>query len=451
MRLAINQTTAPVKSSILKLAGGMLFGLFAMSAFNAVDTFFVGRLGATQLAAMSFTFPVVMILNSISFGLGIGISSTVSRALGAGDTEAVKRLTTDGLILSMLIVLILGVLGLFTIRPLFALLGAGGDTLDYIQQYMTVWYLGIPFVIIPMAGNNVIRATGDTIMPSVIMMISVAVNVILDPLFIFGIGSLPGLGITGAAIATVIARFASLVFSLYILIHREKLVSTDKVPFSKVKQSWKSITYVGVPAALMQAINPLSLSILTGLLAGFGDSVVAGFGAAGRVEMIIMNIPMAFGSVMGPFAGQNWGANKVERIKEGAKFSALITLVWGALIFVLSLLFSHQIISLFSKDSDVIRVGSKYLITLSVGYGFLGILQISTQSMNGIGKPMNAGMVTLLKAFGLNIPLALIFSQSFQESGIFFASSISNIIAGVVGYLMLDKLVLSPRKVSLRV
>ena len=195
-----------------------------MSAFNAVDTYFVGRLGAVPLAAMSYTFPVIMILGSISHGLGVGISSVVSRAIGSGDHHRVQRLTTDGLILAFMVVVVASLCGIMTIRPLFSLLGAREQTLKLIYQYMFIWYLGIPFVIVPMAGNNAIRATGDALTPSIVMIVAVVVNLGLDPILIFGLGPFPAMGISGAALATVLARFTTLPISLGILVFREKLI-----------------------------------------------------------------------------------------------------------------------------------------------------------------------------------------------------------------------------------
>lgn len=428
-----NLTEGAIPPLMLKMAGGMLFGLIAMSAFNAVDTYFVGRLGATELAAMSYTFPVVLVLNSIALGLGVGLSSTVSRAIGAGDQHKVKRLTTDGLVLSLLVVLIVGAAGILTIEPLFSLIGAEGRTLSLIKDYMTIWYIGIPFVVIPMAGNNVIRATGDTLIPSLIMIVSVIVNTTLDPLLIFGIGPFPALGIRGAALATVTARFTTLLFSLSILAFREKLLSSEIPKREEILKNWKQIGFIGVPAALVQAIYPLSLGILTGILAVFGDKVVAGFGAAGRLDFLILTIPNSLGTVMAPFAGQNWGAKKIDRIKEGARFSSLVSLLWGGIIFLVFLFSADSIIGLFSADPVVIKAGGTYLKIMGSGYGFFGILRITTQSLNAVNKPLHSATVTLIKAFVINIPLAYLGGRFFNETGVFTSSLIANIAGGIIG------------------
>jgi len=203
----------------------MFIGILAMQIFNLVDTFFVGQLGARQLAAMGFTFPVVLVINSIALGLGIGASSVISRAIGEGNQAKVRRFTTDALSLSVMIVTLFVVTGLFTIEPLFRSLGASGDVLQYIKSYMKIWYLGMPFVVIPMVGNNAIRATGDTKTPSFVMVSAVLINIILDPLLIFGYGPFPRWELAGAALATVISRGITMVLSLWILYHRERMLT----------------------------------------------------------------------------------------------------------------------------------------------------------------------------------------------------------------------------------
>lgn len=430
-------TEGPILKTLLLMAGGMLFGFVAMSAFNAVDTYFVGQLGTTELAAMSFTFPVVMVLNSIALGLGVGLSSTVSRAIGSGDHHKVKRLTTDGLILAFLVVVVASLSGILTINPLFTLLGAKGEILDLIHDYMIVWYIGIPFVVIPMAGNNVIRATGDTMTPSLIMVFSVVINIILDPLLIFGLGPFPALGIAGAAIATVIARFCSFLFSLAILSFREKLISFEFPPWSERAANWKEIAFVGVPAALVQAINPVSLGVITRLLSRFGEKVVAGFGAASRLEMLVLIVPLALGVVMAPFAGQNWGAGKISRIKKGLEYSCIISLIWGALLFLVFLFWAQPIIRLFNPDPEFVEAGSGYLKIIGFSYGFLGIIHLSSQTFNALRKPLHAAGLNLIKAFVLNIPLAFLGAYLWQERGIFLSTFITNIFMGVLGILML--------------
>ena len=216
-----------VGKMLFRMAVPMVFGMLGIVVFNLADTFFVAQLGTPELAALSFTFPVVLVVGSIAMGLGVGVSAVISRAIGKGDHNRVQRLTTDSLVLALLIVVVAVILGIFTINPLFTQLGATPEIIALIRQYMTIWYLGAVFVIVPMVGNNAIRATGDTKTPGMIMVVAAAINIVLDPLLIFGLGPFPMLGLKGAAIATVIARATTLIVALWVLIYRDKMVSFE--------------------------------------------------------------------------------------------------------------------------------------------------------------------------------------------------------------------------------
>ncbi len=289
---------------LFRLTVPMTFGIYSFMAFNFVDAVYIGRLGTLQLAAISFTFPVALVVGSLGQGLGIGASAVISRAIGEGDESNVRRLTTDTLILAFLGALLFTSLGLVTIDPLFRMLGAGDDVLPFIRQYMVLWYIGVPFVIIPMVGNNAIRATGDTRNPAMIMIMSAVANSILDPFFIFGLWIFPEMGITGAALASLIARAASLFIGLWVMGHRERLLTIVRPPLGVVAASWRQILYIGLPAAGTNVLTPLSMGIITGMVAIYGPEAVAALGAGIRVGGLVMGIFMAIGAVLTPSSGR---------------------------------------------------------------------------------------------------------------------------------------------------
>ncbi|MCG6283469.1 MATE family efflux transporter, partial [Vibrio diabolicus] len=194
--------SAPIPTVLRQMTIPMTFGMIAILMFNLVDTFFISLLGTDALAAISYTFPVTFGVNCITMGIGVGLSTSIGRLLGQGDAPNAARFSTHGVLLAVCLVAIASTLGFFTIEPLFLLLGAKAELIPLIEQYMQVWYLTIPLLVIPMAGNSAIRATGDTKTPAKMMMLAGAINGCLDPLLIFGYGPFPELGIQGAAIAS---------------------------------------------------------------------------------------------------------------------------------------------------------------------------------------------------------------------------------------------------------
>jgi putative MATE family efflux protein len=192
-------TTGPVGTHLVKMTVPVFFGVFAMMLQGFVDAFFIGMVGDRELAALSFAFPILMIVTSVAIGLGAGTSSVVARAIGANNPERAARLATDSLLLSFIITAAFCLIGILTIEVLFTALGAPGDMIPLIREYMEVLYVGVPFVVVGMVGMSSMRATGDTRLPSLLMIMASITNILLDPLMIFGFGPIPAMGLKGAA------------------------------------------------------------------------------------------------------------------------------------------------------------------------------------------------------------------------------------------------------------
>jgi len=423
-----------IGKTLFKMTMPMLMGIFGMIFFNLVDTYFVGILGVDELAAISFTFPVIMIIMSIAMGLGIGASSVIAREIGTGNMDQVKQYTTNVLILAFIIVVVLVILGLLTLNPLFRLLGAKQELIPLIRDYMIIWYLGVPFVVIPMVSNHVIRSTGDTKSPGIIMMVAVVVNMIMDPLLIFGIGPFPRLELKGAALATLIARACVMVFAFYILHKREKLISLKLPSLKPMLNSWGKILYVAIPTSLTNLITPITLAIITMIVSHYGKNAVAGFGIASRVEMFSLAILMALSVVIAPFTGQNYGAKKYNRIMKGIKLSTNFSLIYGLVIMVFFLIFAKSIASIFTDNIEVINNAQLVLTILSISWGANGIIKISTSVFNAINKPLLSTMVILFQMVILLIPMAFLGSKLYGFKGIFIACTLAHIIAGISAY-----------------
>jgi putative MATE family efflux protein len=419
----------------------MIFGVIGMQAFNLVDTFFVGKLGVHELAAMSFTFPVVLTVGGIALGLGLGASAVISRAIGEGDRHRVRRLTTDSLTLSVLIVALFVAAGLLSIGPVFRLLGASEDLLPLVRQYMTVWYPGMLFVVVPMVGNNAIRATGDTKTPGVIMLIAAVANGCLDPLFIFGIGPFPRLELAGAALATVIGRSITFTVALWVLGRRDRMLTREWPGFAAVWESWRGILYIGLPSALTNIAVPLGVGFITRIVSGYGAAAVAGFGVASRVETFSFTFVMALRSVVAPFVGQNWGAGEFPRLVRGIRLSHAFAMAWGGLMLVLLGAFARPVASVFNSAPEVVATTALYLWIVPLSYGLRGVHFVATAALSVLRRPIDAAALTVLQFFGLYFPLALIGSHLLGLRGVFGAASIANLIAGTLAYLWLRRII----------
>ena len=423
-------TSGPVGRTLARLTGPMVLGIFSIVAFNLADTYFVSRLGTEELAAMGFTFPVVMLVGSIALGLGIGTASVVSRAIGAGDVRKVRRLTTDCLALSVLVVAVFVVAGLLTITPLFTLLGAGPSVLPLIRDYMTIWYVGMAFVVVPMVGNNAIRASGDTLQPGLIMMASALVNVALDPLLIFGLLGMPRLELRGAALATVIARASSLTLTLAILHFGKRMLDFSLPRLKDVWDSWRRMLFIALPAAGTNVLVPLSTGVLTRLMAQFGEPAVAAFGTGTRVARFALIVVVALSSVIVPFVGQNWAAGRRGRVRLARRLATRFSFAWGAGCLVALVLFAGAIARCFSDDPRVISSLSLYLRIVPIGFGFQGVCHLASGIFNAINRPFSSALLNVFRTFVLCVPLALLGGRLFGLPGIFAGMVVANVIAG---------------------
>jgi putative MATE family efflux protein len=421
-----------ISSVIVRLFLPNIIGMLGMVLYNIVDTFFVGQLGTVELAAISFTFPVVMVLGSISVGLGTATMTLFSRAVGEHDVTKEKELATASLLLSLLVAVIIAITGFLTLEPVFRLLGADDSLMPYIKSYMNIWYFGAVFVVIPMTGDHILRGLGDTMTPSLIMLSAVIVNVILDPLFIFGIGPFPAMGISGAAIATVLARMITLVISLSVLHFRDHLLTFNSLKLQNLKSDWGQILFLGIPNGAIRTINPLGVSVFTYLLSRFGHQVVAGYGVAAKVEGIILAICGSLVVASTVFIGQNLGAGKFDRVKSGIKSIYWISVAWGILSCAILLFTGRYIGSLFNDDPLVQSTVSLYLLIVPVSYSLFTITQVGSSILNVYQKPFKAAGISALQMFVVAAPLGYFLSGRWGESGVFAAISFSYVIAGLV-------------------
>jgi putative MATE family efflux protein len=432
-----NLLTDPIGRSLLRLSWPMLIGMFAMTAFNLADTWFVAQLGTGPLAAMTFTFPVVMVLNGLTLGIGTGTTAIISQRYGSGDHDEVRRLARDGLLLAFTLVALITAVGLVTIRPLFSTLGAEGELLEMVSRYMTVWYIGAGFVVVPMVGNSAIRGTGDTQTPAWIMTTAALTNIALDPIFIFGFGPIPALDLMGAALATVIARAVTMIASLYILIHRDRLVLFMLPRLGGLWSRWKQVLVVGGPAALTAVMGPLTFAVFTRLAASHGTDTVAALGAGIRVDMFALMVPFAVGSGLMVFVGQNWGAAKYERVRRSVLLTLRFVIATGLMIYAGIALGASPITSLFTDDAGVVRLMHVFLTATMVGLAADAVFVLAVSIYNALRRPRRVVLLYVVRLVVIMIPLAILGSTLYGPVGLFYGIGAGRLLTGVGTWLVL--------------
>ncbi len=434
-------TRGPVYRTMLRTALVMLPGTLSMSGYNLADTFFVGRLpGNASLAAMGFSFPVVMLVSCIFFGLSAGIMTPTARALGERRHQKAARLVSSGVLLVVLFSVVLGLLGMTTTGWIFSLFGARGTALSEVQGYMDIWYFGCVTAALSLAGNKLLITVGDSVFASGLMITGMVINIALDPLLIFGWGPVPPMGIRGAALATIGSQACCAAAGLFLLSLRHKLLHFGRIPWRELKSAWQMVFRFAGPAIIGMLLMPIGSTILTRITAEFGNVAVAAVAAAGRLEMVAFVFPMALGVTLMPMVAQNYGARLYSRLRAGRKFSMGFAFFFLTFMAVLYVLFAKDIVVWFSTDPEVCNLMTLCLYIVPWGFWGIEIHRFSGFFYTGCDRPNVSVWLNLLRIVGLTIPFSLVALCFHSIAGLFIARAAADGLSGLVGYLCVRRL-----------
>lgn len=421
-------TDGSVSGHLTRLTGFMLLGFVAVMGANLMESLYIGRVGTLELAALGFTFPLVMTLQGMTMGLGIGASSVVARSIGASDWSSARRVITHSFLLVMLFVMVVALMVLGLLESMFTLLGADQSAKALAVEYMKIWLVGLPFFAIAMVGSSLMRAAGDAIKPSYLMTVSALIQVALGPPLIFGGLGFDALGLTGAALAFVVARFIGfLMYGYYV--YRDQLLIFSLKGFVG---SSRAILHVGLPAIAANLISPISLTVVTRLLAGHGTAVVAGVSVASRIETMLAMVMWALSMSVAPFVGQNWGAKRFARVQTALRVANVFALVWGAAAFLALYFIGPMVIGWVNDDPDVIQAATTYLLIVPLGMGLMGVVANSTSTFNALGQPGPPLTISVMQMLFLSVPLALLGNYLLGYQGIFIGGVVSLVITASI-------------------
>lgn len=433
-----NYLTGTIGTTMLRTALSMLPGTIAVSGYNLADTYFVSSLGTLPLAAMGFTFPVIMILGCIFHGLGVGVMATVAHAVGGAKRAKAAKLVTSGMGLVAVVSAVLGVIGFLTMDWTFRQLGAVGDVCEPIAQYMNIWYLGCVTGAVTMVGNSLLVAVGDSKLAGFFMMLGLILNVILDPLFIFDWGF--GMGIAGAALATILSQLSGAILILCALSKRHNLLNIKKVNKRIMLPAWKQIIRFAVPSMLGMILMPAGNGVITRIVASFGDSAVAAVAAAGRLEAVAFMLPMSLGIGLMPMIAQNYGAKLYSRINGCRHFAMRFAFFYEIFMALVYFIAAPYIVKFFTTDQTVAEIMVTYLRIIPWGFGLIEIHRYSGFFFTGCDYPHGSAWLAALRIVVLLIPLSLLAMALGSLNGMFVARLAADLIAGGIGWILVVRM-----------
>ena len=422
------------------MAFSTAIGMLSVIGFNLVDTLFIAQLGVEELAAISFTPSIIFSLSSLTIGLGIGLSVVISKATGDDMKSERQKICTYSILLSLIFSCLFAFLGAVTIEPVFSLLGASGNVLQHVESYMLIWYLSMPFLVLPIVGNSAIRGIGNAKFPAMLMLFSSVMNLILDPILIFGFGPIEGMGISGAAWASVIARLLSTVVAVYYLYHKVHLLTFSVNQLQQVWSVWQRVLKIALPVGATRVLTPLSMGIVTMIVAQHGDAAVAAFGVGSRIESVSMIFITGLSVVIGPFIGQNLSNGLHDRVQTAVNYGIKFCIVWGVLNALFFVLFAEQLGGLFSDDPQVIEYSVFYLYIVPISLIGLACQIIASSCCNPLGEPLTALKLSVIRMWVFCIPVVLIANYLGGFHGIIVGLLVANIFSGLVAVVMVKRI-----------
>ncbi len=451
-------TKGPIAGTMLRTALVMLPGTLTISGYNLVDAYFVGQLeGDAPMAAIGLTAPLVMICGCFFHGLSAGVMTTTAQALGGKRRWRAEQLVSTGLFLITLVSLSFAIIGPLVTRAVYRnVMHASPEATRLATSYMDIWFWACVTSALGMSGNNLLVTANDSKMASATMVLGLASNAFLDPLFMFQthVGSIPvgfGLGVVGAAWATVMAQIIGTTPVLAILWRKHHLIRFRAVKIAKLASLWKRIISFAIPACLGSLMLPIGQFIMTWITSHFGDVVIGAITAAQRVQVIAFFFPMSLGVSLMPMIGQNYGARLYSRINGCRRFAMRFAFFYLMSMSVLFCFFAPEIAAKFLSDADKAEMRAVMTFALRIlpwGFAFLEIHRYSGFFFTGCGRPMAAALLNVMRILGFLVPLSLMVLLYFRLTGnestaltlLLSTQMGSDVLAGTIALLLARRL-----------
>ncbi|SLN19402.1 MATE family efflux transporter [Pseudooctadecabacter jejudonensis] len=429
-------TQGPVWRGLAAVSAPMSLGILGVLSVGLADAYFLGQLGEEPLAAVGYIYPVTAAITSLSIGLSAGANAAISQAIGRKDGEdAEQRLALHAIAIGVTLATLLAAVFYVASSPLFRLIGAGDAVMEEIEKYIPFWTLSFPVLVLMMLSQATFRAHGDGATAAIVMVASAVINIALTPVFIYGTSVAPELGTGGAALATLIARILGAAAALYWALHTGKLKWCSNI-LKGFMGSVKTIIKVGGPAALSNAINPAGMAAVTAAVATLGETAVAAFGAATRVQSLAMVPMMALSAGIGPVVGQNWGADKHERAARGLHWALWFCLVYGLAIAALLSIFATPIATLLTDGGNAAEQTALYLRIVGWSFFGYGFVVVTNAAMNARDKAVWSMSLSLGRIFAVYLPGAWLGVTVFDYTGVLIAAVAANILAALAALWM---------------
>ena len=434
MKKNLDLTKADIPSVIMKMTLPIIAGQFLQTSYNLIDTLFVSKIGATEVGAVTFVMPLVMVIISLATGLSTAGISLISQNTGAGKHKDAKNYAGQLFVIGFIISLIIAISGFIWTEKLMSSLKLTDSLLEAAKIYVAIIFLSTPFTFFNIIFNSIRNSEGKAKRALTIQIISLLLNVLFNYVFIFQMD----LGIKGAALATLTARGVATLYGLYDIVNGKDGL---QIRFKDIHFSSKSLNLIlklGLPGALSKSTTSLGMVLINIFVVQYGTDVLAAFGIGSRINSIFFMPSTGFGMALAAVAGQNLGAGNKNRTRKAVTYTMIYSLSFSIIAAVILYRFSYQFSRLFSSDPVLIQHTVNFLKVVAVTVIPWGVFQVMTGLFQGAGFSKSAMMISLIRLWVLRIPILILLSKysGFGEYSIWYSMFISNTVTAITSVLL---------------
>ena len=429
----MNKSENPMKSkAILPLLLSMsippMISMLIQSLYNIVDSIFVAQMGEKALTAVSLVFPLQNVVAAVAIGFGVGINSCIAINLGADNKENVNKAAAHGIVLTLIHAFIFIIAGIFLTKPFLRLFTSDEEIFKWGYQYAVIVMCFSIGVLYQLVYEKIYQAMGNMILPMILQITGCVINIILDPIFIFGKLGFPAMGVVGAAVATIIGQMCPFIIFAIIFRKNNHGIEISIKGFKFDKEIIKRLYSVGLPSSIMMALPSVLVSVLNGILVTLSQSAVAFLGIYFKLQTFIYMPANGLIQGMRPIIGYNYGACEKERMIKTIKTSLAVVAVIMAAGTVISMVYPEYILKMFNAENELLEIGVSALKIISIGFIFSSISVVFSGAFEGMGEGVKSLAITLLRQLIVIIPIAFIMAKIFGINGVWMAFPISEIL-----------------------
>ncbi|MBN1758372.1 MAG: MATE family efflux transporter [Chitinispirillaceae bacterium] len=406
-------TTGSIPRHLLAVAAPMLIGNFIQSGYAIIDAVWVGRVvGKEAIGAIAVSFPVLFLFIAVAAGATMATTILISQYFGAGNLEQVKKTIGASIFFAILLSVVISTAGIFTTDHILRLLKTPESIIPAASQYLKINFGGFLIMYCGFLIGSILRGIGDSKTPLYFMIVGVAVNAVLDPLLIIGVGPFPRLGLGGAAVASICGQLIATIIGYGYLRKKKNIVAVDLHLIGWNPEKIRLIMKIGFPSMLQQSAVSLGMATITSIVNGFGDTATAAFGAAGRIDTVSMFPAMSIGMAVSIISGQNIGAGKHARVRQVFKWGMFMTVAVSLFFTFFYLTIPKFLLSAFLSDPDVLAIGANFLRIVGPGELFFAMAFVANGVINGAGHTRVTLVFTILALWGVRVPAAKFLSET---------------------------------------